>query len=1461
MFFGDRAMSEFRQVTRPYPGLRPFESWEAEIFFGRESHTDRLLEILQQQRFLTVIGPSGSGKSSLVRAGLIPSLPLGSIGTGSDWRIAMMRPGNRPMQRLAHALLSESALGPDLIGTERIPRSDRDITTDVAMVEAELRRGPHGLIDLVSDARSKPAVGDPFNLLVLVDQFEEIFTYITAGVRQADESEAFVNLLLQSRDKIDKQIFFILTMRSDFLGDCVQFLDLPDAINRSQYLTPRLIREEVSSAITGPAKLFGSGVEPTLVVELINIIGNNPDQLPILQHALARMWDFSKRRPYPSVIGWDDFNEVGGLLNALSNHGDQILNSLDPDKRDATEWLFRAVTEQGSTGAGNQAVRRPQSLKQIADWSDRSWEDFVPVVDAFTEEGVNFLNYNGALNESTVIDLSHEALSRQWSRLRWWVESEARRAVEYRRWRDRTVDHSNDTGLLLTGAPLLRAVEWLEGSDNGDQNWRPTERWATRYYAAENTARGQLTNLLSAKEFAAVSAFIQESARAVRAEEDARDEARRLKEDEERKRLESERLAAERIADAERARANAEATAHRQAFESAARSRRFAFIFAFMAVCVAGLAVFAWLSATRARDREITAIAASYWRLLTSEYLGSYRRSRRLLPEQADALLRLAKEERPVRERFIEQALIDVRLASNLGAKTSQITEAITGISPKVREWLLERIKAIETGELPEAILSLRALLRAELEDPNATDALISAIIRTTSIDQVNLLGARLEESAKQMPATMAVGIFQRLFASIKETIEISVSTTDNAAAELKTAKLQHLLNALAATPGTFTNIQAKNAIDALVAAMLGCRPCYHGSGWVERVIDKIATNHSAAALANTFMEAVSRTTDPQRLDIFNEGLRAVMEKVSEIEASAVADAVIKAIRETKNLDQLDVLGSTLRHALKKVPKGECEDVIRSLLVAIKTTTDRDQLWSLADELPEALQNLPDGRARVMTDVLFASIKGTTNRYQLYGLGEGLKEAVAHVPMGEAKAIAQMLSAATNATTDLGRLWALERGLTGLAGRISEVQAKPIADKLLVTIERTSNDFELSVLGREFAALALKVSNIEARTLADRVLAIIQRMIDRPMGTALDLTIKELLQLKPLGLGLASLAERVSDRQAKGVANRLIMLIKLTNVRDESHLRVLGDGLAMAVKRISAAESRTFAKTLLEEMQESNPNRREALGRGLEAAAGQLSNTDAEAIIKTLLEVHRNKSHEYLPMHVTRGLIVAVNQLHKDRPEAIVDTLLMSPVTFEEREVLREGIRAALEKVSDTQAKLIVDRLVAILKENPDEDLADEVQTALVLSLRKMTGSDAMSIGNTLIDSIKGTTNPEQLHAFGEGLRAVAEKLSEPEAQSIIATLLAEIQRTTVGLQLEALGEGIAAAAGRTRVSEASAKELIEFMKYPASRRKELTGSIRKSFQDAPHEREGFWAFIAWAQTKFPGLHVDSPTI
>lgn len=457
-------MLDGREVKAPYPGLRPFEPHEGEIFFGREVHTDRLLEILQRERFLAVLGPSGAGKSSLVRAGLLPGLAAGWLGGASDWRIAVLRPGERPFRRLAKALAWCGVLG------ESDPAS-------LPGIEAELRRGPLGLAHLVADAHRGETESRPFKLLVLVDQFEEIFRYAQVGGTEADESEAFVNLLLASRADPEAGIYVALTMRTDFLGHCVRFLDLPEAINRAQYLTPRLTRTDLERAITGPALVFGGDLAPELVTELINSLGQDFDQLPLLQHALARMWIIESAKsgasPFLTVTSLE---ALGGLQSALSAHAEEVFGKLSAEEQALAETLFRCITLREGTGPDTRSTRRPQRLEQIAAVAECDWRDIEPVVRSFAADGANFLHHGEPLGPESVIDISHEALIRHWERLRTWADDEAERAAELLRWRDRAVLRRQG-GELLKGADLARAIAWLD-----DEAGRlPKLRWAARY--------------------------------------------------------------------------------------------------------------------------------------------------------------------------------------------------------------------------------------------------------------------------------------------------------------------------------------------------------------------------------------------------------------------------------------------------------------------------------------------------------------------------------------------------------------------------------------------------------------------------------------------------------------------------------------------------------------------------------------------------------------------------------------------------------------------------------------------------------------------------------------------------------------------------------------------------------------------------------------------------------------------
>ena len=494
----------------PYPGLRPFTRGEADIFFGREELTDTLVDRLEHSRFLSVVGASGCGKSSLVRAGLLDALESGFMASaGAGWQVAEMRPGGRPMLALAEALLTMS---------ER-PR----YAHDGAFLQATLERHPHSLIDFLQDL---PLSKDD-NLLILVDQFEEIFRFAQEAYQE--EAEAFIALLLAAARQRQVPIYVVLTMRSDFLGDCARFAGLPEAVNEAQFLTPRMTREQTRQAIEAPARVFGGEVEPALVNRLLNDMGTDPDQLPLMQHVLMRMWTRASTTA-PIVLTLDAYKEAGGLVSALSNHADEALAELSGPQQRLAEVLFRCLSERSPA---QRDTRRPVRLDAVADVAGVSLEHMRPVVEVFRRPDRNFLMPSAGtpLHADTMLDISHETLIRQWQRLNQWAEQEALSAEHYRRL-EQTARLWSAGQAALWGTPdLENALAWREREG-------PTAAWAARY----------------GEDFTLAMAFLDASESQRQAQQQREEEARQRELD-----------AAHRLAEAERARAEAEAEAARLA--------------------------------------------------------------------------------------------------------------------------------------------------------------------------------------------------------------------------------------------------------------------------------------------------------------------------------------------------------------------------------------------------------------------------------------------------------------------------------------------------------------------------------------------------------------------------------------------------------------------------------------------------------------------------------------------------------------------------------------------------------------------------------------------------------------------------------------------------------------------------------------------------------------------------------
>lgn len=464
--------------NNPFPGLRPFELDEEHLFFGREGQADELLTRLRRTQFLAVVGTSGSGKSSLVRAGLLPSLYSGLMqNASSSWRVAIFRPGGGPMGNLAAALNA-----PDVFGVD--PASD-DAVIRTALTESTLRRGPLGLVEVTQQARMEAHE----SLLLVVDQFEELFRFKAQAQGQdrrletEDEAAAFVKLLLGAVNQREVPIFVVLTMRSDFLGDCAQFRDLPETLNDSQYLIPRLTREQLRSAIEGPVAVGGATVTPRLVNRLLNDTGDNPDQLPILQHALMRTWDYWEDQGQPELaINVEHYEAIGGVVRALSLHADQIYLSFErQEHRKIIETLFKRLTDKG---LDNREVRRPTQLDELCSLTKESKDNLIQIIDRFRQKETSFLvpSPNEDVGENTFIDISQESLMRIWVRLRGWISEEVEMAQIYRRLAETARLYYEGKAALIRDPELKVAINWknksiVDGHNKHGQN----SIWAERY--------------------------------------------------------------------------------------------------------------------------------------------------------------------------------------------------------------------------------------------------------------------------------------------------------------------------------------------------------------------------------------------------------------------------------------------------------------------------------------------------------------------------------------------------------------------------------------------------------------------------------------------------------------------------------------------------------------------------------------------------------------------------------------------------------------------------------------------------------------------------------------------------------------------------------------------------------------------------------------------------------------------
>ncbi|MBK5108838.1 MAG: serine/threonine-protein kinase PknK, partial [Anaerolineales bacterium] len=424
-------------IYNPYKGLRAFQEADADDFYGREALTGQLLAQLAHpgdgNRFLAVVGPSGSGKSSLVKAGLLPALRKGALPGSENWFIVETHPGSHPLQELQLALMSISA----------------DPNVDLSEI---LAQDEYGLLQ----AAKATLPNEESQLLLVIDQFEELFILVDDEALQI----RYLDNLVQAVCHDDGQVRVVITLRADFYDRPLQHPAFGRLIEDRTAVVLPLSPGELEQVIKRPAERVGTLLEEGLVETISADVADQPGALPLLQYALTELFERREGR----MLTNQAYQEIGGVLGALGRRAEEIYTELDQDGKQVARQLFlRLVT----LGEGAQDTRRQVLRSEIQSLFSEDQGSINQVIDLFGK--ARLLSFDrDPVTRGPTVEVAHEALLHEWPRLREWLD-ESRADIRMQRVLGNAANEylvsGREPSFLLRGSRLDQFAAWVETTD------------------------------------------------------------------------------------------------------------------------------------------------------------------------------------------------------------------------------------------------------------------------------------------------------------------------------------------------------------------------------------------------------------------------------------------------------------------------------------------------------------------------------------------------------------------------------------------------------------------------------------------------------------------------------------------------------------------------------------------------------------------------------------------------------------------------------------------------------------------------------------------------------------------------------------------------------------------------------------------------------------------------------------
>ena len=1081
-------------VAEPFLGLESFGSDAAHLFFGRSRETQELLERLKTTPLLFVVGDSGSGKSSVVMAGVVPAFREGMLadpmvprpGPGA-WHVVQMRPGRDPIQSLIDAVANAA---------REVPGLNAQLL-DAAFGRLRGQSGapgdPAAALDMLREGSQIGA-----RCLLFVDQFEELWSQTLDDGRR----RVFIEALLKLIKSGDERCRVIATIRRDYAFQLASNELLRDHLRampfEGRYNLRRMDEAALRDCVEKPLAL--AGVAPNqakaLADEVLRDAGDEPGQLALLEVALFKTWE--QRGAHPTLL--DAYKAIGRIEGALSRAADQALERLVTEYangRQAAETIFVRLVMQSADGTVVRRRARREEFEpgvwQVAQALGKrefnrllvlGLQDEVRLTPAALPSTVDSVASNSSSESALTAELAHEQIATQWDQYRLWLKRDAS-VEEDKRALDRL---------------MLRAGEWTE---QGQRFWEATTsglerlsfghlshrrpQWLSRseisfLRTARRRLRAPIAGIVVVAFLAGAGNWLSLEHQRVEAQATLLWNGLELNGDLSQRDIETSlQLAA---ADSDIKMRFAE-----MFIGDPALAERFLRMPRLVAVALAG-------RMPQVRNNLIELVVSG-----STEGQG---------PSQLQALALLGSElQTPAAVEPLLQAIKATKdpdglraLARGLHAVPAKLDAAQ---SARAVEPLLQAIEATSDPKDLKALAQGLQAVPAELDaaqSARAVEQLLQAIKPATSSFQLKALAEGLQTVPAKLDAAQSARAVESLLQAIKATthpVEIIGlgQVLQVVAAKLDAAQsaraVEPLLRAIKATTNPYRLIALANGLQAMAA--------------------RLDAAQSARAV-EWLLQAIKATTEPVALKALARGLQAVPAELDAAQSARAVEPLLQAIKATTDPDDLGALAQGLQAVPVKLDAAQSARAVEPLLQAIMAKTDPDDLNALGQGLQAVAAKLDAAQAARAVESLLQAIEATTDPFRQRALAQGLKAVPAKLDAAQSARAVEPLLQAIKAKTDPDGLNALGQGLQAVAAKLDAAQAARAVEPLLQAIKATTDLDDLDALAQGLQAVAAKLDAAQsARSLA--------QLLANPLLSArtADAVVESIRVRPPSGLG------------------------------------------------------------------------------------------------------------------------------------------------------------------------------------------------------------------------------------------------------------------------------------------------------------------------------------------------------